>query len=72
MKPKQTKVEATPEPITLDGLSLEVAPGYGFRASAENGQLVLEQDCDDGCARLVLSKTEFRVLAAQFAEWGGA
>lgn len=64
------KPEAPPAPAKLDGLSLEVARGYGFRASAEDGQLVIEQDTDgEGAATVVLSKTEFKVLAAQFAEW---
>ena len=59
-----------PEPVKLDGLSLEIARGYGFRASAEDGQLVIEQDADDGAtATVVFSKTEFKVLAAQFGSW---
>ena len=44
--------------------------GYGFRASAENEQLVIEQDDDQGqTATVVFSKTEFKVLAAQFGSW---
>lgn len=71
VKAKNTKTEPAPEPIKLDGLSLEVARGYGFRASAEDGALAIEQDTEDGegFARIVLSKTEFKVLAAQFGEW---
>lgn len=77
MKVKQTKAEPVGvagdnyglQTVKLDGLSLEIARGFGFRASAENGQLSIEQDCEDGTATLVLSKTEFKVLAAQFAEW---
>ena len=62
-----------PKPVQLDGLTLEVARGYGFRASAEDGQLVIEQDTDgEGAATIVLSKTELRVLAAQFAEWAAS
>lgn len=72
MKAAEPKADLAPEPVKLDGLRLEIARGYGFRASAENGQLVIEQDADDGCATVVLSKTEFRVLAAQFAAWGEA
>jgi len=51
------------------GLSLEVARGYGFRARAEDGVLIVEQDATDGTAAVVLSKTEAKVLFAQFAEW---
>ena len=52
------------------GLSLEIARGYGFRASAEDGVLVIEQDTDSGeTATVVFSRTEFKVLAAQFAPW---
>jgi hypothetical protein len=73
VKEKTPKAESAPEPIKLDGLSLEVAAGYGFRASAEDGRLVIEQDCEDGQATtVVLSRTEFKVLAAQFAEWSDA
>ena len=64
------KAELAPKPVKLDGLSLEIARGYGFRASAEDGQLVIEQDAEDGAtATVVFSRTEFKVLAAQFAEW---
>jgi hypothetical protein len=60
----------TPTPIRLDGMRLEIARGYGLRASAESDQLVIEQDTDgEGVATVVLSKTEFKVLAAQFSEW---
>jgi hypothetical protein len=36
-------VRAVPEPIKLNG-SLEIAAGFGIRASLENGTLQLEQD----------------------------
>jgi hypothetical protein len=65
--------EPAPEPVKLDGLHLELARGYGFRASAENGQLVIEHDADDGAtATVVFSKTEAKVLFAQFAEWAAS
>ena len=38
---------------------------------AEDGQLVIEQDADDGTASVVLSKTECKVLFAQFGVWAG-
>lgn len=67
---REEKQEAPPpKPVKLDGLSLEVARGYGFRASAEDGQLVIEQDADDGTATVVLSRTEFLVLSGQFIGW---
>ena len=56
-------------PATIDGPRLELARGYGLRAAAENGALVIEQDADDGTATIVLSRTEAKVLFAQFAEW---
>jgi hypothetical protein len=69
-KTAKAQPAAAPEPVKLDGLHLEIARGYGFRASAEDGQLVIEQDADDGAtATVVFSRTEFKVLAAQFAEW---
>lgn len=67
---KAKKAEPSPEPIKLSGLHLELARGYGFRASAENEQLVIEQDDDQGqTATVVFSRTEAKVLFAQFAEW---
>jgi hypothetical protein len=72
-KTAKSQPAAAPEPVKLDGLSLEIARGYGFRASAEDGQLVIEQDAEDGAtATVVFSRTEFKVLAAQFAEWSQA
>ena len=66
----KAKPAPAPEPVKLSGLSLEIVRGYGFRASAEDGQLVIEQDAEDGVtATVVFSRTEFKVLAAQFAEW---
>lgn len=70
-KPVKTrKAEPAPEPVKISGLHLELARGYGFRASAESEQLVIEQDDDQGqTATVVFSRTEFKVLAAQFAPW---
>ena len=70
---KTRKAESAPEPVKLNGLSLELARGYGFRASAENEQLVIEQDDDQGqTATVVFSRTEAKVLFAQFAEWAAS
>ncbi|HSW34697.1 MAG TPA: hypothetical protein VLH36_13885 [Steroidobacteraceae bacterium] len=67
---KAKKADPAPKPVKLDHLSLEIARGYGFRASAENEQLVIEQDDDQGqTATVVFSRTEAKVLFAQFAEW---
>jgi hypothetical protein len=50
--------------------ALEVLPGFGFRATVENDRLVIEQDDSEGKTdNLVLSRTEAKVLFAQFAEW---
>lgn len=57
-----------PEAIKPNGAALEVARGYGFRARAEDGQLIVEQDCDDGTAIVVLSKTEARYLIDWIAD----
>lgn len=53
-----------PPPVKLNG-HLELVRGYGFRASRENGQIVIEQDADDGAATLVFNLEEFKRLA----EW---
>jgi hypothetical protein len=55
-----------PAPVKLNG-HLELVRGYGFRASRENGQIVIEQDCDDGsgAASVVFNLEEFKRLA----EW---
>jgi hypothetical protein len=66
------KAKPAPEPVKFDGLSLEIARGWGFRASAEDGQLVIEQDAEDGAtATVVFSKTEAKVLFAHFGTWAG-
>lgn len=62
-----------PQPVKL-GASIELLPGYGFRAHVESDVLVLEQDgkTADGetsIDNIVLSRTEAKVLFAQFAEW---
>lgn len=55
---KARQVEVAPEPVTIDGPSLEVLPGFGFRSSVEGDRLIIEQD-----------DTEARVLFAQFHDW---
>lgn len=64
---------ATAAPAPADaglraGPALSIAPGLGIEAWIENGCLQMSQG-DDVVA---LSKTEFRVLAAQFEEWAAA
>lgn len=66
-KPKAT-VTAAP------ALALDLERGYGLRASVENGILAIEQDQENDAGELqtttlVLSRTEAKVLFAQFAEW---
>ncbi|MCU0973841.1 MAG: hypothetical protein MUF80_07805 [Burkholderiales bacterium] len=60
---------AVGDPPPVAELTLAVERGHGFRARAQDGQLIVEQDADDGCAIVVLSKTEAKVLFAQFAGW---
>ena len=63
---------ATPEATVTIENPLEVLPGFGFRASIENDRLAVEQDRDDGATdNVVLSRTEAKVLFAQYAEWAG-
>ncbi len=58
-----------PQPITISD-ALEVLPGFGFRATVEDDHLVIEQDNSEGATdSLVLSRTEAKVLFAQFGEW---
>jgi DNA-binding response OmpR family regulator len=48
---------------------IEVAPGLGFKAFLiDDGRLQVSQDGDN----VVLSRTEFKVLTAQFAPWRDA
>lgn len=60
-------------PVTLAGPRLEILPGFGFRASVEDDFLLIEQDAgvgeDQRTDSLTLSRTEARVLFAQFHEW---
>lgn len=61
-----TIAEASPAPT----LALELHPGFGVRAYVEDGRLVLEQGRDDGAVdNVTLSRTEVKVLFAQFVEW---
>ncbi len=72
--PKARKAAAeAPEPVTIAGPRLEVLPGFGFRSSVESEMLVIEQDAGEGDDRrtdsISLSRTEARVLFAQFHDW---
>ena len=61
-----------PEPIASITSPLEVLPGFGFRASIEDDRLAIEQDRDDGATdNVTLSRTEAKVLFAQFGSWSG-
>lgn len=66
-------MSAEPAPVTISGPKLEVLPGFGFRAGIEDESLVLEQDAGVGDERrtdsITLSRTEAKVLFAQFQEW---
>jgi hypothetical protein len=55
-----------PDPITM-------APGFGFNAGIENGNLVVRQlDTEGNTDTVVLSRTEAKVLFAQFQPWVNA
>lgn len=58
----ETPVEEAPAPVKRNGHSLEMIRGYGFRASAEDGVLVIEQDGDEQTVTLVLAPHEARAL----------
>lgn len=52
--------------------ALEVFPGFGFRASVEGDLLQIEQDYSEGNTDSIsLSRTEAKVLFAQYAEFAG-
>lgn len=63
-------MSAEPTPVVISGQRLEVLPGFGFRASVEDGRLAIEQDDSSGNTdNITLSRTEAKVLFAQFGEW---
>ena len=67
-KPKgngKAKAEEPADTGLVDGPALSIAPGLGLDAWIENGCLQLSQGED----AVALSKTEARVLFAQFHEW---
>ena len=67
----ETIADTLPTPVEITA-ALEVMPGFGFRATVENDRLVIEQDDAEGKTdNLVLSRTEAKVLFAQFGEWAG-
>lgn len=71
---RKAKPEAAPEPVTITGRKLVLERGFGVRASIEDGVLTIEQDqqAEDGSeltAQLFLSRTELKVLAAEFQDW---
>lgn len=74
-KPRKSRSDEqtpAPEPVTIIGPALEMAPGFGFRASVEDERLSVEQDDSEGKTdNVVLSRTELRVLIAEFASWAG-
>lgn len=62
-----------PTPITITGPRLEILPGFGFRAAIEDDRLSIEQDDSAGDTdNITLSRTEAKVLFAQFSEWVNA
>lgn len=69
--PKKRKSGARQEPLAASVTELEVLPGLGFKAFlTEDDRLQIQQKNDGGPDdNVVLSKTEFKVITAQFAEW---
>ena len=70
MKVKTPKGEPAAEPTDAGlsyGPALSIEPGYGLKAWIENNALQVAQGEDV----IALSRTEFKALAAQFAEWCG-
>ena len=67
-EPEQTAEPAPVDAGLRDGPALSIAPGLGLDAWIENGCLQMSQGEDV----VALSKTEFRVLAAQFHDWAQA
>lgn len=66
VKRKASRKEAPPE-LTAD--ELEVLPGAGFKSFlTEDDRLQINQGADN----VVLSKTELKVLSAQYAPWADA
>lgn len=62
-----TIADELPQPIRL-GASLEVIPGFGFRASIEEGRLVIEQDDQAGTSNVTLAPHEARQLVDWISE----
>jgi hypothetical protein len=61
--------KAQPQPTAESAEEIAVEPGLGFKAFLiEDGRLQINQQNDN----VVLSKTEFKVLSAQFAPWRDA
>lgn len=61
------------EPIVSSGARLEILPGFGFRASIDDDRLSIEQDDSNGNTdNISLSRTEAKVLFAQFSDWVSA
>lgn len=65
-EPAAEPVQATPDKLTM-------APGFGFTGWIEDGVLRISQTNTDGSEdHLALSRTEAKVLFAQFQAWVNA
>lgn len=72
-EPKAVATEA-PTTVSITGHKLVLERGFGVRASIEDGVLTIEQDQQDAdggdlTATVFLSRTELKVLAAEFQDW---
>lgn len=69
----KAEAPAAPEPIAAPSPTLTMTPGYGFAAVIEEGVLKIEQgDAQGNVDTLLLSRTEARVLFAEFHDWATA
>lgn len=65
----EAKADAPVKPPARE-LALAVEPGFGFQAHLEGNALhVAQQDAEGKQDLVILSRTEAKVLFAQFAAW---
>jgi hypothetical protein len=70
--PVRRKASIEAQPAGETNGQLEMLPGFGFKAYfTDDDRLCVDQVSGEKTDNLTFSKTEFKVLAAQFAEWAG-
>jgi len=66
---RKSPARSAPQPTADMSEEIAVEAGLGFKAFlTEDGRIQITQDADN----VVLSRTEFKVLTAQFAPWRDA